>query len=190
VIGGGDIWTEYGVYSCILGPDANSQYHELECQGLAKVTSAFPKFDLRPLHSEVYRTVPQDWKGTLPDHIGGTGSSYSLASVHLHSPLSKNSHYHLVSGYLRAFSPISTDPTYALEVPTRYSPGATQGLAPAPTTSKFTLHKLLTHTCTHHTLFPLGYPEHCPPVTLVTSSLRSLITWGGLRYVRRPALRS
>jgi hypothetical protein len=71
VIGGGDIWTEYGVYSCILGPDANSQYHELECQGLAKVTSAFPKFDLRPLHSEVYRTAPQDWKETLPDYIGG-----------------------------------------------------------------------------------------------------------------------
>jgi hypothetical protein len=26
---------------------------------------------LRPLHSEVYRTAPQDWKGTLPDYIGG-----------------------------------------------------------------------------------------------------------------------
>jgi hypothetical protein len=61
VIGGGDIWTEYGVYSCILGPDANSQFHELECQGLAKVTPAFPKFDLRSLHFEVYRTAPQDW---------------------------------------------------------------------------------------------------------------------------------
>jgi hypothetical protein len=71
VIGGGDIWTEYGVYSCILGPDANSQFHELECQGLAKVTSAFPKFDLRPLHSEVYRTAPQDLKGILPDYIRG-----------------------------------------------------------------------------------------------------------------------
>jgi hypothetical protein len=26
---------------------------------------------LRPLHSEVYRTAPQDWKGALPDYIGG-----------------------------------------------------------------------------------------------------------------------
>jgi hypothetical protein len=71
VIGGGDICTEYGVYSCILGPDANSQFHELECQGLAKVTSSFPKFYLRPLDSEVYRTAPQDWRGVLPDYIGG-----------------------------------------------------------------------------------------------------------------------
>jgi hypothetical protein len=27
VIGGGDIWSEYGVYSCILGPDLNDQFH-------------------------------------------------------------------------------------------------------------------------------------------------------------------
>jgi hypothetical protein len=71
VIGRGDIWTKYGVYSCVLGPEANSQFHKLECKGLAKVTSVFPKFDLRLLHSEVYRTVPQDWSGKLPDNIWG-----------------------------------------------------------------------------------------------------------------------
>jgi hypothetical protein len=53
VIGGGDIWTEYGVYSCVLGPDVNSRYHEIECQGLPRITSAFPVFDLRPLHQDV-----------------------------------------------------------------------------------------------------------------------------------------
>jgi hypothetical protein len=31
VIGGGDIWSEYGVYSCILGPDVENCYHKLEC---------------------------------------------------------------------------------------------------------------------------------------------------------------
>jgi hypothetical protein len=30
VIGGGKIWSEYGQYACILGPDANQQFHELE----------------------------------------------------------------------------------------------------------------------------------------------------------------
>jgi hypothetical protein len=71
VIGGGDIWSEYGVYSCILGPDINNQYHEVECQGLARITSAFPEFDLRPLHSKVYRALPGGWKEQLPDSIGG-----------------------------------------------------------------------------------------------------------------------
>ena len=27
VVGGGQVWTEYGQYACILGPDANMQYH-------------------------------------------------------------------------------------------------------------------------------------------------------------------
>jgi hypothetical protein len=42
VIGGEYIWSEYGVYSCILGPDVDNRYHEVECQGLARITSSFP----------------------------------------------------------------------------------------------------------------------------------------------------
>jgi hypothetical protein len=60
VIGGGSIWTEYSIYSCVLGPDATNQFHELECQGLARITAEFPNFDLRPLHPEVHRTALED----------------------------------------------------------------------------------------------------------------------------------
>jgi Pao retrotransposon peptidase len=71
VIGGDHIWSEYGVYSCILGPDADNRYHEIECQGLSRITSAFPEFDLRPLHREVYRSLPTTWQERLPESIGG-----------------------------------------------------------------------------------------------------------------------
>jgi hypothetical protein len=89
VIRGGDIWTEYGVYGCILGPDANVKFHELECQGLAKVMSVFPKLDLRPLHPEVYRTPPQDWSAVLPDFIGGDWVKLliGIRSSAIHPPL-------------------------------------------------------------------------------------------------------
>ena len=34
VVGGSRIWTEYGMYSVILGPDNDNKYHELNCQGI------------------------------------------------------------------------------------------------------------------------------------------------------------
>jgi hypothetical protein len=70
VIGGEHIWSEYGVYSCILGPDVDNRYHEVECQGLARITSAFPEFDLRPIDREVYRMMTSV-RENLPDAIGG-----------------------------------------------------------------------------------------------------------------------
>jgi hypothetical protein len=71
VIGGEHIWSEFGVYSSILGPDVND--HEVECQGLSQIMSAFPEFDLRPLHYETYLMMPMVWQEKLPYSIGGDG---------------------------------------------------------------------------------------------------------------------
>ena len=38
-IGGKVTWSEYGMYSLTLGPDVNGECHELELQGMAKLTS-------------------------------------------------------------------------------------------------------------------------------------------------------
>lgn len=71
VIGGGQIWTEYGQYACILGPDTNNQYHELECQGLARISSSFPNFDLRPLQEEAVSCFSDGPQMLFPLHVGG-----------------------------------------------------------------------------------------------------------------------
>jgi hypothetical protein len=46
VVGGSKIWREYGQYACVLGPDCNGQFHHIECQGLERITSFVPEFDL------------------------------------------------------------------------------------------------------------------------------------------------
>jgi len=71
VVGGGDIWSEFGSYSCFLGPDTNHKYHEVECQGLARITSSFPKFDLMPIAKEAARIVPRGQDIHYPPSIGG-----------------------------------------------------------------------------------------------------------------------
>ena len=71
VVGGGDIWSEYGSYSCLLGPDVDSHYHEVECQGLARITSSFPEFDLMPIAKEAARVIPRGWDLQYPISLGG-----------------------------------------------------------------------------------------------------------------------
>ena len=58
VVGGGEIWSEYGQYACILGPDSEGICHELKCQCLTRSSSAFPEFDLRLLTNEVKQVFP------------------------------------------------------------------------------------------------------------------------------------
>ena len=71
VVGGGDIWSDYGSYSCFLGPDVDRKYHELECQGLARITSTFPEFDLTPIAKEAARATPGGWDLQYPVALGG-----------------------------------------------------------------------------------------------------------------------
>ena len=71
MVGGGDIWSDYGSYSCFLGPDVDRKYHELECQGLARITSTFPEFDLTPIAKEAARATPGGWDLQYPVALGG-----------------------------------------------------------------------------------------------------------------------
>jgi hypothetical protein len=56
VVGGCQVWSEFGQYACVLGPDTDKKYHQVECQGLARITSFVPEFDLHPLESEASQT--------------------------------------------------------------------------------------------------------------------------------------
>jgi hypothetical protein len=83
VIGGEYIWSEYGVYSCILGPDVNDRYHEVECQGLAKITSAFPNLIFAPSTGRLTEYCRLCGASVSPSQSVGTASSYSSASAPL-----------------------------------------------------------------------------------------------------------
>jgi hypothetical protein len=52
VMGGGFVETNHGRYSCLLGPDDKGQYHEVEMQGLDRITTDYPEIDLTPLWKE------------------------------------------------------------------------------------------------------------------------------------------
>jgi hypothetical protein len=71
VIGGGQVWTEYGQYACVLGPDANRQYHQIECQGLERISSYVPEVDLRPLAKLAAPTLLYGDKMNYPKQVGG-----------------------------------------------------------------------------------------------------------------------
>ena len=71
VVGGGRIWTEYGQYACVLGPDANHVYHQIECQGLERITACVPEFDLKPLQYEAAPTFMHGDKLLYPTMVGG-----------------------------------------------------------------------------------------------------------------------
>jgi hypothetical protein len=71
VVGRGTIRSGYGQYSCILGPDILGRHHEIECQGLERISEEFPQFDLRPIHSEFRASVPGVRGQIFPSHIGG-----------------------------------------------------------------------------------------------------------------------
>ena len=71
VVGGSRIWTEYGQYACVLGPDANQSFHQIECQGLERITSTVPEFDLRPLRHEATPNFQYGNQMVFPLTVGG-----------------------------------------------------------------------------------------------------------------------
>ncbi|MBM3937816.1 MAG: hypothetical protein FJ333_04060, partial [Sphingomonadales bacterium] len=71
VVGGGQVWSEYGQYACVLGPDTDHKLHQIECQGLARITSYVPQFDVRPLESEASQTFRDGNRLWYPKSVGG-----------------------------------------------------------------------------------------------------------------------
>ena len=71
VVGGGEIWSDYGQYLCHLGPDVRGRHHEIECQGLSRISGAFPEFDLQPVATEASPVIHQGWAFKYPKWVGG-----------------------------------------------------------------------------------------------------------------------
>ena len=63
--------TGYGVYVARLGPDENDVYHEILFQGIDKITSKFPKYNLSSIANEVSASGKLPPGTKLPLEIGG-----------------------------------------------------------------------------------------------------------------------
>jgi hypothetical protein len=63
-------WSNYGMYSIILGPDIDGECHELELQGLQTITDKIPDVNLTKLWREA-KTVYKNSR-PLPAKVGGT----------------------------------------------------------------------------------------------------------------------
>ena len=70
IVGGGQIWTEYGKYKMMIGPTTVGEYHEITAQGISHVTDSFPYYDLKEVNEELNRSgyLP---RFDLPKYIGG-----------------------------------------------------------------------------------------------------------------------
>ena len=69
-LGGKVTWSDYGKYSITLGPDINGECHELEMQGLNKITNELPKVDLQGIWDEANTVL--HGKRQMPIEVGGT----------------------------------------------------------------------------------------------------------------------
>jgi hypothetical protein len=69
VPGGGSVSSSYGQFSAILGPDVNSNIHDIECQAVDQITGTFPTFRLDDVITEAKATVGSHH--VFPQEIGG-----------------------------------------------------------------------------------------------------------------------
>ena len=70
-LGNTTIWTEYGVYSAVLGSEEAGLYYHLTFQGISKITSKFPRYEWASVIPEVQKTGKLDKKELLPAYVGG-----------------------------------------------------------------------------------------------------------------------
>lgn len=72
VVGGGRIWTNYGQYCVRLGPTPEGKFHEMNCQGISKITAEFPYYDLSRVNKEVKTSGKlKPYNSKLPKYVGG-----------------------------------------------------------------------------------------------------------------------
>ena len=55
-VGKNRIWTNYGIYSMMLGPDREGGYHEMYVQGISAITDTFYKYNLSTINKEIKRS--------------------------------------------------------------------------------------------------------------------------------------
>jgi hypothetical protein len=69
-LGGKVTWSEYGKYSITFGPDMNGECHELEMQGMSKITGELPKVDLQGIWDDANTVLHGERQ--MPIEVGGT----------------------------------------------------------------------------------------------------------------------
>ena len=70
-LGSTTMWTKYGTYSAMLGDELSGSYHHLLFQGIDRITTEFPRYDLRPIANEVKASGRLDPSESYPQHVGG-----------------------------------------------------------------------------------------------------------------------
>ena len=71
VVGGGRIWTEYGMYCLNIGPTLDGYYHEIKCQGIKNITDEMPQYNLSVINKSVKESQMLDSDQVLPKYVGG-----------------------------------------------------------------------------------------------------------------------
>jgi len=72
VVGGGRIWTEYGLYQVALGPTPEGKFFKLSCQGISKITPNYPSYALNVVNKAVVATGRLGMRPSLPSYVGGS----------------------------------------------------------------------------------------------------------------------
>ena len=65
------MWTNYGIYSCQLGPDRNGDWWQLAFQGIDKITSNIPKYPWAAINKEAVEFNLVSENECLPPFVGG-----------------------------------------------------------------------------------------------------------------------
>ncbi len=65
------MWTNYGIYSCQLGPDRNGDWWQLAFQGIDKITSPIPKYPWAEINKEAVEFNLVSETEYLPPFVGG-----------------------------------------------------------------------------------------------------------------------
>ncbi len=70
-LGDTTLWTEYGMYSAVLGSEESGLFYHLTFQGIGQITSKFPRYEWASITSEVRREGKLDSSEPLPQYVGG-----------------------------------------------------------------------------------------------------------------------
>jgi hypothetical protein len=123
VAGGGSISPNYGQFSALLGPDVNSDLHDLECQAVDTISSEFPTFRLKEVIAEAKAVVGGNHVFPLEVGGGAVRLLIGIRSTQL-APVLK---FTLPSG-LCLYESKSLEPPSASVAPMRYSRMGTDAL--------------------------------------------------------------
>ena len=70
-LGGGAMWTSYGIYTVNLGPTVDGHYFQVTAQGITKVTAPFKHYNLSNVNKEAIASNKLPKGCVLPKSVGG-----------------------------------------------------------------------------------------------------------------------